>query len=91
MATCLFSLKFSHAETKKSPAWQGFGSNKNQKKYQADFFLALDFFFLATFFAALGASAAGLLAGAAEGVAAGAGAGAAAGAAGMTGAVGAGV
>jgi hypothetical protein len=95
MATSLFSLKFSHAETKKSPAWQGFGSNKIQNKHQADFFLALDFFFLAAFFAALGASAAGLLAGAAEGVAAGAGegaaAGAAAGAAGMTGAVGAGV
>jgi hypothetical protein len=88
MATSLFSLKFSHAETKKSPAWQGFGSHKNQ----ADFFFALDFFFLAAFFAALGASAAGLLAGAAEGVAAGAGEGAAAGgAAGMTGAEGAGV
>jgi len=87
MATSLFSLKFSHAETKKSPAWQGFESNKYQNKHQAEFFLALDFFFLAAFFAAFGASAAGLLEGAAEGVAAGAGAGAA----GMTGAVGAGV
>ena len=88
MATGLFSLKFSPTWTKKSPASQGsFGKRKNQ----ADFFLALDFFFLAAFLAALGASAAGLLAGAAEGVAAGAGEGAATGAAGITGAVGAAV
>ena len=88
MATGLFSLKFSPTCAKKSPASQGlFGKRKNQ----ADFFLALDFFFLAAFLAALGASAAALFAGAAEGVAAGAGAGAAAGAAGITGAVGAAV
>jgi hypothetical protein len=64
------------------------------RKGQAAFFLALVFFFLAAFLAALGVSAAGL-AGAAAGVAAGAAvgadAGAAAGAAGMTGAVGAAV
>jgi hypothetical protein len=62
------------------------------RKGQAAFFLALVFFFLAAFLAALGVSAAGL-AGAAEGAAAGAAAGAdaGAGAAGMTGAVGAAV
>gem|GEM_PF-3474975 len=59
-------------------------------KNQAAFFFALDFFFLAAFLLALGASAAGLAAGAAAGAAAG-GAGAAAGAAGTTGAVGAAV
>jgi hypothetical protein len=80
MATGLFSLKISQTLTKKSPASQGF---LWKIKNQADFFLAFDFFLLAFFFAALGASAAGLLAGAAEG--------AAAGAAGMTGAVGAAV
>jgi hypothetical protein len=60
------------------------------RKGQAAFFLALVFFFLAAFLAALGVSAAGL-AGAAAGAAVGADAGAAAGAAGMTGAVGAAV
>ena len=62
------------------------------RKGQAAFFLALVFFFLAAFLAALGVSAAGL-AGAAAGAAAGADAGAdaGAGAAGMTGAVGAAV
>jgi hypothetical protein len=86
MATGLFSLKFGLHWTKKSPALQGFFW---KIKNQADFFLAFDFFFLACFLAALGASAAGLLAGAAEGAAAGAEEGAAAGAAGMTGALGA--
>jgi hypothetical protein len=57
---------------------------------QAAFFLVLVFFFLATFLAALGASAADL-AGAAAGAVTGAFAGEAAGAAGTTGAVGAGV
>ena len=89
MATGLFSLKFSLTWPKKSPALQGFLS---KFKNQADFFLAVGFFFLAVFFAALGASAAGLLAGATDGLAAGAGEGAAAGgAAGITGAVGAAV
>jgi hypothetical protein len=76
MATGLFSLKISQTLTKKSPASQGF---LWKIKNQTDFFLAFDFFFLVFFFAALGASAAGLLAGAAEGTA------------GMTGAVGAAV
>ena len=59
-------------------------------KNQAAFFLAFDFFFLAVFLLAFGASEAGLTEGAAAGAAEGV-PGAAAGAAGTTGAVGAAV